>query len=107
MGWFVSASLVSLTLGLVMVHLLQPGVGLALPIPTPAPPPAVDRLELDAQGLRHPHLVPRSIVEAMANNEILQIVVFSVFVGIAISPLGGARASRARPGGRAGRARSC
>src|SRR5690606_13640145 len=34
------------------------------------------------------HLVPRSIAEAMANNEILQIVVFSVFVGIAITQLG-------------------
>jgi Na+/H+-dicarboxylate symporter len=31
------------------------------------------------------HVVPRSIVEAMANNEILQIVVFSIFVGTAVS----------------------
>ena len=36
LGWFVMASLVSLTIGLVMVHLIQPGAGLALPIPTTA-----------------------------------------------------------------------
>jgi Na+/H+-dicarboxylate symporter len=33
------------------------------------------------------HLIPRSIVEAMANNEILQIVVFSIFVGVAAGAL--------------------
>ncbi len=34
------------------------------------------------------HLVPRSVVEAMANNEILQIVVFSLFFGVACAALG-------------------
>ena len=33
LGWFITASLVSLSLGLVMVNLLQPGVGLGLPLP--------------------------------------------------------------------------
>src|SRR6516164_7771712 len=33
MGWFVSASLVSLLFGMLMVNLLQPGVGLDLPLP--------------------------------------------------------------------------
>jgi Na+/H+-dicarboxylate symporter len=79
-AWFILASLVSLMLGLVMVHLFQPGVGLALP-------------NGDNSQIASPlslsefitHLVPRSIVEAMANNEILQIVVFSCFVGTAIA----------------------
>ena len=34
------------------------------------------------------HLVPRSFAEAMANNEILQIVVFSMFFGIALAAMG-------------------
>ena len=33
MGWFLAASLISLTLGAVIVTLLQPGVGLGLPLP--------------------------------------------------------------------------
>jgi len=79
-GWFLFASLVSLTLGLVMVHLFQPGFGLALPPDTTAQStPALSLADFVT------HLVPRSIFEAMANNEILQIVVFSCFVGTAIA----------------------
>ena len=80
-AWFVFASLVSLTLGLVMVHLFQPGNGLALPAAAGPPVEAATLNLTDFIG----HLVPRSIVEAMANNEILQIVVFSCFVGTAIA----------------------
>ncbi len=78
--WFVFASLVSLSLGLAMVHLLQPGVGLALPTNGKAEIAATFSLSDFVT-----HLVPRSAIEAMANNEILQIVVFSCFVGTAIA----------------------
>lgn len=87
MGWFISASIVSLTIGLLMVHLLQPGVGLHLTQEAAtAAGPAVDATKLTLKEFVT-HLVPRSIVEAMANNEILQIVVFSVFVGTAVASL--------------------
>ena len=86
-GWFIGASLVSLTIGLVMVHLLQPGVGLSLPNPDAAAHGAnIDTSTFTLHDFVT-HLVPRSIVEAMANNEILQIVVFSVFVGTAVASL--------------------
>ena len=80
--WFVLASLVSLGLGLLFVHLFQPGVGLALPAGAAGAPVKAAALNL-SDFIEH--LVPRSIVEAMANNEILQIVVFSCFVGTAIA----------------------
>jgi Na+/H+-dicarboxylate symporter len=84
-AWFILASLISLTLGLFFVHLFQPGVGLALPhasaAATAAHTPALTLEEFIT------HLVPRSIVEAMANNEILQIVVFAMFVGAAVVAL--------------------
>jgi len=85
MGWFITASIVSLTIGLIMVHILQPGVGLALP----PPDAAKGVVDVTTFTLRDfiTHLVPKSIVEAMANNEILQIVVFSVFVGTAVSAI--------------------
>jgi Na+/H+-dicarboxylate symporter len=85
MGWFIGASIVSLTIGLVMVQLIQPGVGLALPAPEAATG-AVDASKLTLKDFVT-HLVPRSIVEAMANNEILQIVVFSAFVGTAVASI--------------------
>ena len=86
-GWFLCASLVSLTLGLILVNLLQPGVGLGFPIP---PTTAVSGVERGAFDLAKfvTHLVPASMVEAMATNEILQIVVFSLFVGVAITAVG-------------------
>jgi Na+/H+-dicarboxylate symporter len=92
MGWFVTASLVSLLLGMFMVNLLRPGVDLGLPIPD-----AGVSANLKTSGLTLKefvtHLVPKSIVEAMANNEILQIVVFAIFAGVAIASLG----ERAKP----------
>ena len=84
-AWFIVASLLSLSLGLLFVHLFQPGVGLMLPHPNAgaaaAHAPALTVKEFVT------HLVPRSIVEAMANNEILQIVVFAMFVGAASAAL--------------------
>ncbi|HEX4635133.1 MAG TPA: dicarboxylate/amino acid:cation symporter [Rhizomicrobium sp.] len=86
LGWFMLASLVSLTIGLIMVQLLQPGAGLALPAPTESSGVATTGFSLKDFIA---HLVPTSIFDAMARNEILQIVVFSVFVGTAVAALDG------------------
>ncbi|WP_296600342.1 dicarboxylate/amino acid:cation symporter [Phenylobacterium sp.] len=85
-GWFILASITSLTIGLLMVHLIQPGSGLSL---TPPPIDAASGVETAKFTLRDfvTHLVPSSIFDAMAKNEILQIVVFSVLVGTAVSAI--------------------
>jgi Na+/H+-dicarboxylate symporter len=87
MAWFIIASIVSLTLGLVMVNLLRPGDNLGLPLPEAG---ASTNLKVSALTLKEfiTHVVPRSIIEAMANNEILQIVVFSILAGIAVTAIG-------------------
>ena len=81
LAWFVCASFVSLLLGLVMVNLLQPGANLNLPLPDVS---ATTNLKASSLSLKEfvTHLVPKSVVEAMAQNEILQIVVFSIFFGV-------------------------
>jgi Na+/H+-dicarboxylate symporter len=87
LGWFISASLVSLTIGLIMVHLLQPGVGMHLAIPDAGKAAsAVDMTKFNLKDFIS-HIFPKSIVEAMANNEILQIVIFSVFFGTAVAAI--------------------
>ncbi|MEY4256688.1 MAG: hypothetical protein RLZZ141_1915 [Pseudomonadota bacterium] len=86
MGWFITASIVSLSIGLIMVHLISPGVGLNIPLPDATAVSTVDATTLSFKDFIT-HLVPKSIVEAMANNEILQIVVFSIFVGTAIASI--------------------
>jgi len=92
LAWFLTASLLSLTLGLILVNLLQPGVGLNLPLP---PVDAASGVETKAFNLKDfiTHLVPASMIQAMAENEILQIVVFSLFIGVAITAVG----EKARP----------
>jgi Na+/H+-dicarboxylate symporter len=85
MFWFITASIFSLLLGLGMVHLLQPGVGLTLPVPE-ASAAAVDASKLTLQEFIT-HVFPSSIFDAMARNEILQIVVFSIFIGVAVASL--------------------
>ena len=85
-AWFVSASIFSLLLGLLLVNILKPGAGFHIA----APASAADAPTAEAFTLSGfiTHLVPRSIFEAMANNEILQIVIFSVFAGTALAALG-------------------
>ena len=87
--WFVSASLASLLLGMLLVNLLQPGAGM-------------DLANADVSGAKDlvgktqefslikfvEHVFPKSVFEAMANNEILQLVIFSIFFGIATAALG-------------------
>ncbi|GAA4040441.1 dicarboxylate/amino acid:cation symporter [Sphingomonas rosea] len=87
MAWFVTASLVSLTLGLILVNLLQPGVGLNLPLPPTTAASGVDRAAFDLAKFVT-HVVPASGIQAMADNEILQIVVFALFIGVAITAVG-------------------
>ena len=87
LAWFVGASLVSLTLGLVLVNVLQPGSALGLPLPAANAASGVDRSAFDFAKFVG-HIFPESMIGAMAENNILQIVVFSIFVGVAITAVG-------------------
>lgn len=89
MGWFISASLMSLLLGMLLVNWLEPGKG--TPIKMEDASSAGELLEkTQSFSLEEfvKHVVPKSIFEAMATNEILQIVIFSVLFGIALASLG-------------------
>jgi len=84
-GWFLGASLASLALGLFLVTLLQPGMDANLGALGTAAPVAVAPFSF---GDFLSHLVPTSIVAAMADNEVLQIVLFSVLAGIGLLSMG-------------------
>jgi Na+/H+-dicarboxylate symporter len=86
-GWFLCASLISLSLGLILVTIFQPGVGLGLPLPPTDATVGVDRSSFDFAKFVA-HIFPESMIGAMASNDILQIVVFSLFVGVAIMAVG-------------------
>ncbi len=86
-GWFIFMTVISLSLGLVMVNLLKPGVGLNLPLPDIMASSGVSKGSMSLKDFLH-HAFPTSIFDAMAKNEILQIVVFSLFFGVAAAALG-------------------
>jgi Na+/H+-dicarboxylate symporter len=87
LGWFIVASLVSLLLGMLLANLLQPGHNLGLPLPDIGASANLATAKFTLKDFVS-HLVPRSFAEAMATNEILQIVVFSMFFGVALNALG-------------------
>jgi len=89
LGWFFIASILSLSLGLVLVNIFRPGDAL---FAAGMMPPVGTDAGFSSTGLTMKdfitHLVPTSIVDGMAKNEILQIVVFSVFFGTAAAAVG-------------------
>ncbi|BBB62572.1 membrane attached sodium:dicarboxylate symporter family protein [Undibacterium sp. KW1] len=88
MSWFITASLISLAIGLLFSNLFEPGRSLALALPDVN---ASTKLATGSLNLKDflTHVFPRSFFEAMGNNEILQILVFSIFFGFALSSLKG------------------
>jgi Na+/H+-dicarboxylate symporter len=86
MAWFVCASAISLAIGMALVNLFEPGAGLNMQVAPHADAVAVPVNTGDfSLKVFISHVFPRSIAEAMANNEILQIVVFSLFFGFALA----------------------
>ncbi|HWJ94164.1 MAG TPA: dicarboxylate/amino acid:cation symporter [Telluria sp.] len=89
LGWFIIASIISLSLGLVLVNIFRPGDALALSGTVPAAS-ASSGISASSLTLKDfiTHLVPSSIVDGMAKNEILQIVIFSIFFGTGAAAVG-------------------
>jgi Na+/H+-dicarboxylate symporter len=89
LGWFFTASFISLLIGMFWVNTLQPGYGLELGnVDVSAASEVVEKTGgFSAQNFVE-HIIPKSIIEAMATNEILQIVIFSIFFGLAAASIG-------------------
>ncbi|HEE0084258.1 TPA: dicarboxylate/amino acid:cation symporter [Citrobacter youngae] len=84
---FICASLLSIALGLVIVNIFQPGAGINF-VAHDAGAVAAVKSEPFTLKVFISHAVPTSIVDAMARNEILQIVVFSIFLGCSLAAIG-------------------
>jgi Na+/H+-dicarboxylate symporter len=85
--WFFSASLFSLLLGMILVNVFEPGSSLHIALPAIGTETGLPQVK---PTLSHfvAHIFPKSIIEAMASNEILQIVVFAMFFGLACASIG-------------------
>jgi proton glutamate symport protein len=86
--YFEVATTIALFLGLALVNIFKPGAGLTMPIGADT---SAARAMIQSQ--QHAwdiflHLFPTSVVDAMARGDILQLVVFSTFFGIAVAAIG-------------------
>ena len=89
MGWFFTASFISLLIGMFWVNVLKPGEGLNLSnIDLTTASEVTEKTQVFSAQNFIEHIIPKSIVEAMATNEILQIVIFSIFFGLAAAAIG-------------------
>jgi Na+/H+-dicarboxylate symporter len=88
LAWFLGASLISLLLGLLIMNIVNLGNNLNLPIPDLSEAAKVDNGSSLTFKTFITHVFPRSFIESMANNEILQIVVFAIFFGMATAAVG-------------------
>lgn len=87
--WFVSASLVSLLLGMLVVNVAQPGTAIDLSnADTAGAKDLIGKTQEFSIAKFVEHVFPKSVFEAMATNEILQLVVFSIFFGVATTAIG-------------------
>ena len=86
--WFVSASLVSLLIGMTLVNFFQPGYAIDTSGDLAGAKELIGKTQEFSLSRFVEHVFPKSIIEAMSNNEILQIVVFSIFFGIAMTAIG-------------------
>ncbi|RZA01649.1 MAG: dicarboxylate/amino acid:cation symporter [Sphingobacteriaceae bacterium] len=84
--WFLSATLVSLLLGMLLVNFFKPGEAMHLMLPDDNVSTGVKGAALSLKEFIS-HVFPKSIFEALANNEILQIVVFALFFGVATAAI--------------------
>jgi Na+/H+-dicarboxylate symporter len=87
MIWFLGATVVSLSLGMFLVNLLQPGINSGLDLSTATGSSGIVMPEKSIYEIIT-EMFPKSIIEAMANTTMLQIVIFSVFFGVALTAVG-------------------
>ena len=82
--YFEVVTTLALVIGLVAVNITKPGIGVNLPMgqtsDITAKPQTWDQILL--------HVVPESVFDAMSRGDVLQIVVFSIFFGIALGMIG-------------------
>lgn len=89
MVWFISASLASLLLGMLLVNFFQPGAAIELGnADMDSAKDLIGKTQQFSVVQFIEHVFPKSLIEAMAHNEILQLVVFSIFFGVATAALG-------------------
>jgi Na+/H+-dicarboxylate symporter len=87
LGYFYFATILSLLTGLIAVNILKPGRMMKLDLPAAGADTGIEAKKMTLENFIT-HVFPESFFDALAHNEVLQIVVFSIFFGIATASIG-------------------
>lgn len=87
LGYFYFATILSLITGMIAVNIMKPGKVMTLDLPSTGTDTGVEAKKMTLENFIT-HVFPKSIFEALSTNEVLQIVVFSLFFGIALAAIG-------------------
>ena len=87
LGYFYFATILSLITGMIAVNIMKPGKVMTLDLPASGTDTGVEAKKMTLENFVT-HVFPKSIFEALSTNEVLQIVVFSLFFGIALAAIG-------------------
>ncbi len=87
LGYFYFATILSLITGMIAVNLMKPGKVMTLDLPSTGTDTGVEAKKMTLENFIT-HVFPKSIFEALSTNEVLQIVVFSLFFGVALAAIG-------------------
>jgi Na+/H+-dicarboxylate symporter len=87
LGYFYFATILSLVTGMIAVNVMKPGKVMTLDLPSTGTDTGVEAKKMTLENFIT-HVFPKSIFEALSTNEVLQIVVFSLFFGVALAAIG-------------------
>ena len=87
LSYFYFATILSLITGMIAVNIMKPGKVMTLDLPSTGTDTGVEAKKMTLDNFIT-HVFPKSIFEALSTNEVLQIVVFSLFFGIALAAIG-------------------
>lgn len=87
LGYFYFATILSLVAGMVAVNVMKPGKVMTLDLPSSGSETGIEAKKMTLENFIT-HVFPKSIFEALSSNEVLQIVVFSLFFGVALAAIG-------------------
>ena len=85
--YFTSATIIALALGLVIVNIFEPGKVMHLDLPDNKIETGIQNNSQTSKNFID-HVIPESLIRSMAANDILPIVVFALFFGVAASGVG-------------------
>jgi proton glutamate symport protein len=85
LGYYMTTSIFAITIGLILVNVIKPGIGMDISSIAVDESIVIERQSMSDMFIK---IVPQNIFKSMANNEFLSVIFFSILAGIYITKIG-------------------